>query len=361
MRIVDRYLTSLFLRQLALILATLVSLYGLIEFIERVDDFIEQGAVLRHYLRYPLSKLPMMATQTLPMAVMLAAFATIAQLSRTQQLTALRSGGISFWQATRPLFLCGVLFSLLMLAGNGWLVPWSNRESRYILHTELGGRQQLAQESRDLYLRDGQRILSVEQSFPHRGAIQGLTILDLDPHFNLQRRLEATSAQHEAATRWRLQGVTERQFDPATHTLNSFVKRSEEVVDLGYTPRELSEIWVQPEELTFPELSEFISRMQRQGQDPRRYLGELHFRLAQCLVPLIVILLAVPFALQRGRQATLGAGVALSLAVFAAYILLQAIGMALGTAGLLPLPLAAWSANLLLLLVGAWLFLTRDS
>jgi lipopolysaccharide export system permease protein len=78
-------------------------------------------------------------------------------------------------------------------------------------------------------------------------------------------------------------------------------------------------------------------------------------------MPLVVILLGVPFALQRGRQATLGLGVALSLAVFVIYILLQAIGMALGTAGLLPLPLAAWSANLLLLLVGSWLFLTLDS
>jgi len=78
-------------------------------------------------------------------------------------------------------------------------------------------------------------------------------------------------------------------------------------------------------------------------------------------MPLVVILLGVPFALQRGRQATLGIGVALSLGVFMTYILLQAIGTALGTAGLLPLPLAAWAANLLLLLVGGWLFLTLDS
>jgi lipopolysaccharide export system permease protein len=77
-------------------------------------------------------------------------------------------------------------------------------------------------------------------------------------------------------------------------------------------------------------------------------------------MPLIVVLLGAPFALQRGRQATLGVGVALSLAVFVVYLLLQAVGMALGTAGLLPLPLAAWAANLLLLLLGAWLFLRTE-
>ena len=51
MRIINRHLTSLFLRQLTLTLAILVGLYGLIEFIERVDNFIEGGAALSHYLR----------------------------------------------------------------------------------------------------------------------------------------------------------------------------------------------------------------------------------------------------------------------------------------------------------------------
>jgi len=84
-------------------------------------------------------------------------------------------------------------------------------------------------------------------------------------------------------------------------------------------------------------------------------------RAAQSLMPLIVILIGVPFALQRGRKATVGTGVALTLGVFVSYLLLQAIGMALGSAGLLPLPLAAWSANILLMLVGAWLFMTLDN
>jgi len=361
MRIIDRYLISLFLRQLVLILAILVGLYGLIEFIERVDNFIESGASLIHYLRYPLFKLPLMATQALPMALLLAAFATVGQLSRTQQITALRSGGVSFWQTTRPLFVCGVLFCLIMLAGNGWLVPWSNREARYVLNTEVGGKQERGEVARDLYLRDGQRILSVAQSFPHRGEIQGLVVLDVDRHFNLERRLEAVSGHYEADHRWRLQNVTERRFDPVNHDIIAFSRHNEQLLDLGHSPPELSEVWAEPTELTVPELFELGKRMQRQGHDPRRYLIELHFRVAQSLMPLIVILLGVPFALQRGRQATLGIGVALSLGVFMTYILLQAIGMALGTSGLLPLPLAAWAANLLLLLVGGWLFLTLDS
>lgn len=358
MRIIDRHLTALFLRQLALILAILVGLYGLIEFIERIDDFIEHGARLNHYLLYPLFKLPLMIAQTLPMALLLAAFATIGQLSRSQQITALRSGGVSFWQTTRPLFVCGILFSLLMLVGNAWIVPWSMREARYILNTEVADKPASREITRDLYLRDGRRILSVTQSFPHRGEIQGLVLLDLDLHFRLERRLEAVSAVYAADHRWRLQQVTIRRFDPETQELVDFSRQPELLYDLGRDPEEFSDSWAEPAELSLPQLAELAERLRRDGQDPRRYLGELQFRTAQSLMPLIMVLLGVPFALQRGRQATLGVGVALSLAVFVVYILLQAVGMALGTAGLLPLPLAAWSANLLLLLVGAWLFMT---
>jgi LPS export ABC transporter permease LptG len=273
----------------------------------------------------------------------------------------LRSGGISFWQTTRPLFAAGVIFSLLMLAGNGWIVPIADRESTYILETKIEGKAAPVEITDDLYIRDGQRILSIVHSYPQRGEINGIRVLEFDQHFNLTRRLDAESARYAGNHIWSLQNVLEHRFSPENHQISSYVKLDELRIDLGRDPQELTETWSDPAEQTFFELRKTISRMQRDGQDPRRYMTELHFRMALSMVPLIVVLLGVPFALQRGRQATLGMGIALSLGVFVVYLLLQAIGMALGSAGLLPLPAAAWSANVLLLLVGAWLFLTLDS
>src|SRR5512139_2414264 len=105
MRTINCHIAALFTRHLAIILLVLVGLYGLIEFIERVDDFIEFHANLTHYFRYPLYKLPLMLDQALPMGVLLAAFATIGLLSRTSQITALRSCGIGLWQSTRAMFI----------------------------------------------------------------------------------------------------------------------------------------------------------------------------------------------------------------------------------------------------------------
>ncbi|NJC86952.1 MAG: LPS export ABC transporter permease LptG [Desulfuromonas sp.] len=361
MRTLDRHIAALFLRNLAVILLVLVGLYGLIEFIERVDDFIEYHAALANYLRYPLHKLPFMLDQSLPMAILLAAFATVGLLARTSQVTALRSCGIGLWQTTRPVFVIGALLCLATFFGNAWLVPWSARESSYILSTEIKGNKPAAHTTENLYFRDERRIISVAESFPERREVRGLTVLELDESFHLSRRVEAVLAHHQEGGLWLLTEVTERVFNPATQDIVSFNRHRELSLDLGRPPEEMLEIWYKPQEMSFGELLNLDRRLQQAGHDASRYAAEWQLRLARSATPLLMVLLGVPFALHRGRKASLGLGIAVSLVTFLAYFALQAIGMALGTAGLLPLPLAAWAANLLLLLVGAWLFLTLDS
>jgi len=360
MRTLDRYLVSQFLRNLGTILAVLVALYALIEFIERVDDFIEHGATLSQYLRYPLFKLPLMATQTLPMALLLAAFATIGQLSRSQQITALRCSGIGLWQIIRPLLITGTAFCFIMLACNGWVLPWSGREAGYILQTELSGEEHGEEIAQDLYLRDQQRILRITHAYPERGELKGVMVLEMNERFKPIRRLDAAGASYQGDEKWRLQTVEERHFGDDGRLLTGYSRSAEQQIS-GRAPRELSEKWAIPGQLSLNELWQLGERLQQGGQDSRRYFGEMHLRIAQSFMPLIVILLGVPFALQRGRKATFGTGVALTLGVFVLYVLLQAVGMALGTAGLLPLPVAAWAANVLLLLIGSWLFLSLDN
>lgn len=361
MHTLDRHIAALFLRNLALILLVLVGLYGLIEFIEKVDDFIEHQAALTHYFRYPLNKLPFMLDQSLPMATLLASFATIGLLARTSQITALRSCGIGLFQAARPLFIIGALLCLTTLLSNAWLVPWSARESSYILATKIKGNKPLAHSTANLYFRDEQRIISVTESFPERGEVRGLTVLELDAAFHLKRRIEAVMARHREGGQWLLLDATERSFNPATQDIVSFNRHKELSLNLGRPPEEMLEIWYKPQEMSFTELLHLDRRLQQEGHDPGRYQAEWQLRLARSATPLLMVLLGVPFALHRGRKANLGLGIAVSLTTFLAYFALQAIGIALGTAGLLPLPLAVWSANILLMLVGTWLFLTLDN
>jgi lipopolysaccharide export system permease protein len=71
--------------------------------------------------------------------------------------------------------------------------------------------------------------------------------------------------------------------------------------------------------------------------------------------------LGIPFALSKGRKSSPALGIAISIGIGAIFFILQAILLAFGYSGVLPPLVAAWSANLLFLLLGCWLFLSTGS
>ena len=182
----DRYILNIFIKNFFLVLATLIALYSLIEFLEKVDNFIENEAAFKYYLLYPLINLPM--------ATLLATFATIGGLSRTSQLTALMSSGVSFLRIGRPLFIGGTFLSLIVIIGNLWLVPWATRETNYIRKTEIPGNQQGVEKASDIYFRDGNRIISANHSFPAKELLLGLTVVEFNEDFMPVKRIQAEKA-----------------------------------------------------------------------------------------------------------------------------------------------------------------------
>lgn len=359
MSTLNRYLLRVFASHFFAVLGVLFILYGLVDFLEKVDDFVEHSAGLSDYLLYPMYNLPAMIAQILPMTALLATFSTINLLARTHQLTALSSCGLSLGTVTRPIFACGGLLCCVAFVMSNWLTPWASQKADYILTKEVRGQNVVKQRKKNIYLRDGERIITIARSDPKTGRILKLAVFERTPEHMLKKRVDAATAEYRDDRNWLLRDVVVREFS-AAGDLTGFVRHKELLFDLRRRPQELVELSYQPEQMNSSELQRLIVKMRSEGRDPLPYRAELHFRQAQALTPLLMILLGVPFALQHGRKHNLGAGVALSLVTFVVYYSLQAVAMAFGTAGWLPLPLAAWSANLLLLLVGSWLFLTME-
>ncbi len=70
-----------------------------------------------------------------------------------------------------------------------------------------------------------------------------------------------------------------------------------------------------------------------------------------------MVLIGIPFSLQRGRNASFSLGIVISLAIFVVYFILYAVFAVFGAIAVLPPLIAAWAANLLMALVGSWFFL----
>ncbi len=357
MSTLDRYIFSTFARNLFLVLLILVALYSLIEFLEKVDDLIEHRAAFKYYLLYPLYHMPVRISNSLPMAVLLATFATIGGFSRTNQLTAMTGGGLGLGRISRSLFLGSLALAVLVFLANLWVLPWSSRESDYLLRTEIRGKTSASAVTENIFLRDGMRIISIASAFPAKDLLLDLTVVDFDEQFLPTRRIQARQATHLQNGQWQLQDTVTWVFDNTSRGVASFKRQKELLLDLKRQPADMLQLWDKPEELTFGELLRMTDKLRAEGYDPRPYQMERQGRVARAVVPIIMVLVGIPFALQRGRNASFAIGVVISLVIFLAYFALTATFTVRGAAAVLPPLIAAWAANLLMVLVGIWLLL----
>ncbi len=360
MTLLNRYILSLFTRLFLLSLAAFVGIFMLIDFFERVDDFLEHGARISLYFLYLLNTIPVAAIQVVPMAILLATFGTIGGLSRSNELTAMRSGGISIWRIIMSLIGISLLVTLIVLAANEYLVPLNQKKINHIMKVDLQGKKEIRFKSDDIWFKEGNRIFNIRHSNPDEGLLKGVTIFEMDENFRLIERKDAPQATFIQET-WNFKDLATRRFDPASGMIIESQSFPEKTLQLAKKPEDFVEPERKTEQMGFFELHALIQKLQQEGFDARRYKVDMHSRLAHPFACLTMAILGIPFALRKGRGASIALGITLSVAIGIVFYILQAMLMALGYSSVIPPFAAAWSAVFLFTLLGLWLLLSsRD-
>jgi lipopolysaccharide export system permease protein len=137
MTLLDRYLFSQFTRNFFLVIGSLLSLYLLVDFFEKVDNFIEAGQSAGLTLQYLLLKIPLIVTQLMPVCLLLAAVITLGVLNHRHELLALKAGGLSLRRIVNPILAATLLFTALNLATNEWLLPETIGAANRIWYEEV--------------------------------------------------------------------------------------------------------------------------------------------------------------------------------------------------------------------------------
>ena len=108
--------------------------------------------------------------------------------------------------------------------------------------------------------------------------------------------------------------------------------------------------------MTVPELRRHIADLKASGFNWLPLAVELQRKIAFPFVTVVMTLLAVPFGVTTGRRGALY-GIGIGIVIALAYWIVSSVFVALGSAGLLPPFLAAWSANIIVAGAAAFLFL----
>ena len=345
MKLLDRYIFIAFFRTSFSVLAGIVVLFLCVTFLKEADDFIKHKATVAQIAKYYLYSIPGMAGQALPFAALIGTLLSLGNLSRHQEITAMRAGGVSLIGIIAPILLGGVLISGLGFLNNEVIMPDYTARASFIRNVEVEKKQQRAIfQQRRLWLRGPDNsIANIDLIAPDRREMVGVNIYKLSPDFSVRERIKAGRLVWED-TAWKLRDsqkfVTR---DDAVVTLTA----DGEVYNIVDRPEDMGLIVKSSQEMNFTELWDYVRRLKGSGYKAVRYEVDLHGKVAYPFASLLMVLIATPFSLQQARSGGAARGIAVSLLIATAYWALTSAGRALGLSGTLPPVQAAWFANMI--------------
>ncbi|MEX2145657.1 MAG: LPS export ABC transporter permease LptG [Candidatus Rokuibacteriota bacterium] len=353
--ILDRYLMREYVTFLGIGLAVAAALFVVIDLLERLDGFLREKPPFVYILEHFLYRLPQALHDSLPVVVLVATIFLFLALSRYHELTAMKAAGISLYRTSAPILVFGIAIAMASGLFQELLLPRLNELGEEVDRVKIKGQlpRHLRQRTR-LWMRSSDtRFYRVELLSPGTSDMYGVTVLDVDKDFRLMSRIDARRA-HWTGSGWELSEGAFRQIGPQGQVQTAPFTRT--TVRLDEDISDFTHIQKTVDAMSYRELSEYIARLEATGFQVQKYLVELHSKLSFPLVNLIMVLVAIPFALQSPRAGRLF-GIGLAIAILAGYLVVHYVAIAFARADLLPPVLAAWTANTIFLGLGASLFL----
>ena len=353
--ILDRYLIREFLAFAGIGLAVAAALYVIVDLGDTLNRFLRVKPPLTYILEHFLYRLPAALHQGLPVIMLVATIFLFLSLSRFHELTAMKSAGISLYRVSAPVLLMGLSVAVSAMLFQELFLPRLKELAEEVDRVKIRGQLPRHLQSRQrLWVRSADsRFYRVELLSPRTNDLYGVTILEVDRQFRLLNRLDARQA-HWTESGWDLRDGAFREIEPAG-TVQT-VPFTLTALELAEDIEEFTRIHKDFESMSYWELREYVTRLEAAGFQAKKYLVALYSKLSFPLVNLVMVLVAIPFALQSPRGGRLF-GVGLAIAIMAGYLVVHYVALAFARADLLPPFVAAWTANVIFLGIGTSLFL----
>ena len=354
--LLDAYVGKAYLRVLLLAFAGLLGIFYIGSFIDWSDNLFKGQATTSQLAQYMWYSTPQFVYYVLPLSALVGTLVTIGLLTKSSELIIMRACGVSLYRTALPLLVLGLLWSSLLFALEESFLATSNRKAAELKHLMRGGAPRTFDVLARQWVagRDG-RIYRYTYFDPRAKMLTGLEVYRFNEKpWGLAESISVQSASYKADGTWAADQGWERRF--ADNVVTSYTPIAEKAMTFEAASYFGTE---QPDadRLSFTSLRRYIAALRVSGFDVVPYRVALHRKIAFPFVALVMTLIAIPFAVTMGRRGALfGIGLGLLLAI--SYWGLSAVFSAIGGAGLLSPPLAAWAPNVLFVSAASYLLLT---
>lgn len=353
--LLDRYLSLRFLGPVAFVLLSVSALYIIVDLADKIDEMAKHTATAIIFLRYYWNIIPQIVLDVTPLGVLIAVLLLFSLLEKHLELTALKAGGISLYRVIVPILLVTLAATAGIAVFQESVAPRANRKAQQLLDIIKGRKAPHAVMVADrqwLFSRDGTTLFNYLRYDPERQTLIRFSMYRFDDTGKLSFQLFAERAQYVDGA-WEVDSGWFRQIHP--NGRDEFHKvTSRMALQVAEPPGYFAAKRHAPSEMSYRELRRHIADLAASGYHSSRLDVRLQQKLTYPFSVLIMVLLGLPFGLNRsgGRRVSAMQGVAIGLALGIGYFLLMALFGKMGEANLLPPVLGAWAPVILAGLFG---------
>ena len=359
MKKLDLYIIRQFLLTLAMTLMGFVSVILVVDLIENLDRFIDNSIPAGITFTYYIYAIPWFINLGLPMSMLISTVFTVGVLAKRNELTAMKSNGISLYRIAIPITSIGFIVSLISFElDNRWVTK--GNKARYDIERQYMKRKarvRTQKEIRNIFLQKNEmNHISLAKFRPESNAGNDITFITLDKG-TVTRRMDGKTVKWLDSLRvWNVQNYSIREFDENGSVKNTIISKKDTIIDLNFSPDDITQQSKKPDEMSYSDLTDRIQQLKENGVDSTKWEVDRYFKISFAFTNFIIVLFGIPLVVVRPKGGlSFGAGMGIFV-IFIYYVFIK-LGMSIGYSGITSPVTAAWMGNILFFIGGILLLI----
>lgn len=353
----DQYILRQFFVPMGYCLLAFTMVFVIFDLFAHLSDFIDAKTPLVQVFRYYLMTIPALLVFIAPISLLLGLLYSLWQMTKNNELTAMRASGISLARIAVPIIAVGLAFSVGVSVSQETLAPWTSYWAEQFLQQ---------QEHKDALSTRYVKDLPFTNERAHRYWVVGKFDLRLYDMWDIkvtQQRPDGSDREVVAAEKgcysdgcWTLFKVKIQQYDFYNNPVGAVAEEPQrQMREWPETPRDFINEVKDPVFLSARELRTFLATHKNlSARTYARIAVDMHFRLAMPWTCLMVTLFGIPCGLRTARKGAF-LGILVALITFFFFYLLMTLCQWLGKNQVLYPMVSAWLPNAVFLLIGGLL------
>ena len=315
MNLLSKYLLRTILASTFMVLAVLLALAAMFEFIGNLDD-VQGDFGIPQALAFAALRLPQIAFEMLPMAALIGSLLGLGGLASSSELVVMRTAGLSVAKLAGMVSVSGL--ALLVVTGliGEFIAPPFDYFARN-MRNETRNTQPGRDSGNPAWVKDGSVILHLER-VNSEFEFGGVYLFRFNPDHSLRSIARAENSGIDDNDQWILENFRETRFqDDGVQVVSSSL--AVESFDLDSSL--LGVTLVKPVSLSARGLISYIDYLHKNELTATRYETELWSRVATTVTVAVMPVLALAFVFGSLRSAGAGSRLMIGVMIGLAYFL----------------------------------------